>query len=129
MSFFLRFSDSITFLPSPILDNTESLDIDLVHRRSMTGVNYTYVKKRSSDRRRFSYTFEAVGRGKLVEVQEFFKQFGGKVIHITDHLGATNSVVFEDDEIAFTTDGRGNPSGASGARQEVGNFTLNFIEV
>lgn len=129
MSFTLRSDTGITILPSPVLSNTEALSVGLEHGQSMSGDHYTYVRRRSADKREFSFTFENVGRGKLVEVQEFFKLFNGERIFITDHQGTTTPVYFQNDAVEFTIDRRSGTTGASGERSESGNFTLNFIEV
>jgi len=128
MSFTLRSNTGITILPSPQLEDTNALSVGINHRQSMTAAHYTYVKKRNADKRQFEYTFENVGRGKLVEVQEFYKLFAGERVFITDHHNVTTPVYFLSDNIEFTTSNRSNPSGGIGERSESGDFTLEFIE-
>lgn len=129
MSFILNGSAGLVLLPNPSLGNTEALSVAVNHRQSMTGVHYTYVKKRDSDKRRFSFTFENMIKGKMAEVQAFFRLSGGEVISITDHLNNNYNVIFAQSNIEFTTTGLGVPSaGVGGSRDEVGEFTLEFIE-
>ena len=128
MSFLISSGGSILILPNPELGNIEGLSVGINHSLSMTGDNYTYIKKRSSDKRTFRFDFTNVGRGKLIETQEFYKLHGGEEVIITDQFGSINQVIFSSDP-SFTTSSHSVPvSSGTGARDEDGNFTLEFIE-
>jgi len=120
-------SGGITVLPNPEFDNSEALTAQLTHRRSMTGVHYTYVRNPGEQRRRFSYEFRDVGHEKLVEVQEFFKLFGGQVITVIDQDDVSRQLIFADSDVGIVIEKRGFPSGTTGALHDVGTLTLDFV--
>ena len=112
-----------TLIPNPIFQDSEQLADELLFRQSMNGANYTYIK--STTDRRISYTFEDVGRGKMLEVQAFLKQFRGQFIKLKNFRNETWKVFVEADTITFTTETLSKNSG--GSRQEAGTFTLTFV--
>jgi len=120
-------SGGITVLPNPSLGNSEALTAEMTHRQSMTADHYTYNRDPGPARRRYVYEFANVGREKLVEVQEFFKQFGGQVITVIDQDDVSRSLIFESSEVPITIDRRGSPSGTVGARHDVGSLSLTFV--
>jgi hypothetical protein len=85
----------------------------------MDGTRYSYVK--SSDDRRLSFSFTDIGRGKILEVQEFLKKFRGQFIKVVDHRGNAWKVFVDTNPVTFTTNARGAPQG------ERGSFDLEFV--
>lgn len=76
---------TITLLRNPDLNNEEGLDLVVDHRRAMDGTRYTYVK--SSDKRRLSWGWTNIDRGKMIEVLEFIYEYQGQEIQIVDWRG------------------------------------------
>jgi hypothetical protein len=109
-------------LPNPELDNTESRNISVNHELAMDGTRYTYVK--TSARKLLSYTWESIGRGKLVEVQEFYKLYAGERIKVTDFKGNVWDALFQNAPTITTTKLSVN---AGAARKESGALTLEFL--
>jgi len=112
-------------LPNPILGNTEGQGISVEPRVSMNGARYSYVK--SSDRKQMSFSWDVVGYGKLVEVQEFFKLYIGDHILLTDFRGDIWDVIFGENPITVTVDTKSDNAG--GPRNESGSLTLEFLGV
>ena len=110
-----------SLLPNPILQDDEGLDVNVNLRQSMDGTPYTYVK--SSLRSVITYTFENIGRGKLLELQEFVRLYAGVDIKITDYNGDVWKATIES-PVEFSTDVRSAPAGS--IRREAGSFTLTF---
>lgn len=125
MSVALISSFAIIEMPNPSLQNQEAGEQFVNHDLAMDGTNYTYVK--SSLDRRLTMTFKNIGRGKMVELQEFFRVSAGKRITFRDWRNKLWQVVFDDDILNFTTQSRSAKSG--GGRQEQGTFELVLVEV
>ena len=111
-------------LPNPIHGNTEGRDQLVSFRKSINGTRYTYVK--SSERKRLEFTWETLGRGKLVEIQEFYKLYAGNHIKITDFRGDVWDAIFVG-EPELSIEKRTANAGA--ARKESGTITLEFLGV
>jgi len=111
-------------LPNPIHGNTEGRDHSVSFRKSINGTRYTYVK--SSDRKRLVFTWETLGRGKLVEIQEFYKLYAGNNVKVTDFRGDIWDAIFAE-EPELSTESRSVNAGA--ARKESGTITLEFLGV
>lgn len=112
-----------TLLPNPDNGDEEAVDPSVSFRRTMNGTRYSYVK--SSDVRRLTYNFSNVGRGKLIEMQEFYKAHAADEIRLTDHRGDTWRLRFVDSEVSFSTERRSFDAGS--VRKESGDFTLTFV--
>lgn len=110
---------TVLLLPNPVLDNSKSLDVAINYTQSISGSRYTYVK--TSGRKRLSFTWEVLGRGKLVELQEFYKAYAGQHVRLTDFRDNTWDVILED-EPSITIDVRSANAGAT--RRESGSVTL-----
>lgn len=110
-------------LPNPNVEDSEALEHQLNFNRSMNGTRHTYVK--SSTDRKLIYEFSDIGRGKILEVQAFLKQFRGKRIRLTNFRGEIWKVFINQSGTEFQTNKRSFNSG--GARKEAGSFTLEFI--
>ncbi len=119
------FPGSVTalLLPNPLLGDLEGRDQTLQFRRSIDGTRYTYIK--TSDRKRLTFTWEVLGRGKLVEVQEFYKNYTSERILLTDFRGDIWDVIFSENPITITMDTRS--ANAGGIRFESGSLTLEFL--
>jgi hypothetical protein len=114
---------TVTILTNPDLDNTEGQDLSLQFKLSIDGTRSTYVK--SSARKRMTFTWSNIGRGKLVEVEEFFKLYAGDSIKLTDYRGIQWNVIFGDNPIDINVNRRSLNSG--GGRKESGSLTLEFL--
>lgn len=112
-----------TLLPNPQSSDSEAVDHQVNFRRAMNGTRYSYVK--SSEVRRLNYSFESVGRGKLIELQEFFKAHAADEIRLVDHRGDVWRVRFVPSELSLTTDSH--TPFAGGIRYESGSFSLEFV--
>ena len=111
-------------LPNPTHGNTEGRDQTVDLHKSINGTRRTYVK--SSSQRRLEFSWDSLGRGKLVELQEFHKFFAGEHVKLTDFRGDVWDVIFID-QPNLTVQSRSINSGA--ARKESGNVTLEFLGV
>lgn len=116
---------TVTILPNPNLENEEGQDLSLQFKLAIDGTRSTYVK--SSARKNMSFTWSSIGRGKLVEVEEFYKLYAGDSIRLTDFRGDQWNVIFRENPIDVTIDRRSFNSG--GGRKESGSLTLNFLGV
>ena len=110
-------------LPNPDLDNSEGQDLSLDFRLSINGTRSTYVKSNVQKRLNFSWT--SLGRGKLVEVEEFYKLYTGGRIKLTDFRGDEWDLIFSDNPITISVNKRSYNSGA--ARKESGSLELEFL--
>lgn len=127
MSFILQapFPGPVTvlLLPDPELGDEEGKDISVEFKQSMNGTLYTYVK--ISSRKRMTFNWSKIGRGKLIEVQEFFKNYAGEHALFTDFRGDIWDVIFNTNPVDITMDTRSAPAG--GTRFESGSLTLEFL--
>lgn len=110
-------------LPSPELEDEEGQDLVVNFKLSINGTRATYVK--SSDRRTLNYTWQSLGRGKIVEIEEFFKIYVGGFVKLTDFRGDQWKVIFSENPISASMDKRSFNSG--GGRKESGSVTLEFL--
>lgn len=119
--------NNVLILPSPVLGNTEALGFEVDYKESMDGTTRTYV--RNSRTRIYIFDFENIGRGKMLEAQEFLRLFVGEIM-ILD-WGAkpevNGRVILNQDATVFSNDKLTINGG--GPRTESGNFTLAFIGV
>ncbi len=111
-----------TLLRNP-QENTISNDDLVDHRRMMTGRRFSYVN--SSNRFRLSFRFKEVDREKMVEVEEFVRQYSGEEIRLRDHENTVWRVFLETSPVDFAIAELARFCG--GGRQEAGNFTLDFV--
>ncbi len=116
---------SITLLPNPIFNDAEALDVELDYTESMNGTPYSYVKNPGTTK--ITLTFENIGRGKLLEIQEFLIAFIGKEVRLRNFRDEVWKVAITSDPHDFINKGRSGNSG--GPRFEQGNFTIVFIGV
>jgi len=123
MSVVLRGSGGVVEMPNPSLNNEEALESQVNYRPAMDGTDFSYVK-RSIDSR-LTLTFENIGRGKIVELEEFYKLSAGERITFTDWRDAIWDVVFEEGPLDTSAEGRSANSG--GGRFEQGTFKLILI--
>ena len=112
-------------LPNPDFGNTESQDISVDFKLSMNGTRYTYVK--SSDRKLLTFTWSNLGRGKLIELQEFYKLYAGDHILLTDYREEIWDAIFNTSPLDFSIDTKSSNFG--GPRPESGTITLEFLGV
>ena len=112
-----------TLLPNPDLNNSEAVRDQATIRQSMNGTFYSYVKK--TNLRELNFTWSHVGRGKMVEVQQFLKAFAGEKIMLTDPYDEKFKCVFTSDALTFTTASRSFNGGA--ARKESGSMSLTLL--
>lgn len=112
-------------MPNPELENTEGQDLSLQLRRAIDGTRSTYVK--SSDRKSLSFTWNDLGRGKLVEVEEFYKLYAGDHVLLTDFRDDVWDLIFNENPISVQMTSRSANFG--GPRQESGSLTLELLGV
>lgn len=110
-------------LPNPELDNSEGQDLSVDLRKAIDGTRSTYVK--SNNQKRIAFAWANLGRGKLVEVEEFYKLYTGQRIRLTDFRGDVWNVIFSDNPINIVVGRRSFNSGA--ARKESGTLELEFL--
>lgn len=106
-------------MPDPQLANEEGQRISMDLKTTRNGSLHTYIEKTSD--RVLNYTFEGVGRGKIVELQEFFKIHAGNNIRLEDHRGTLWLVKLQSETLDATMDKRAAPI------LESGSFNLSFI--
>ena len=114
---------TVLLLPSPNLANAQKPDDKLDYDETMDGTPYAYVRKGSIHE--LTYSFSSIGRGKLLEVQEFFIAFAGEKALLVDHNGDRWQATISDDAVIVTHDGKGEPAG--GPLEEAGSFNLTFL--
>lgn len=73
-------------LPSPRLNDTESLELNFHMDRSMNGTIYAF-RKQSVPQERLSIFFEHTNRPKVIEVIAFLKASMGQFVQYTDYNG------------------------------------------
>lgn len=95
-------------LPNPLLDDNESLVSNLLLRRSMTNVPYTYVQ--TSKNRRLRYTF-LLNRMKALELEAFFNSYNGADIKMLNWKGEVWKVKLITNPIDFVQTRRAEPGG------------------
>lgn len=116
---------TVTILPNPELENTEGQDISVQLKRAIDGTRSSYVK--SSDRKTLNFVWQNLGRGKLVELQEFFKLYVGEQVRLTDFRGDQWNVIFSENPIDVSVNTRS--VNAGGARKESGSISLELLGV
>jgi hypothetical protein len=110
-------------LPNPDLADTEGLNVEVNYREAMNGKPFVYSKR--TTKRNVTLTWSELGRGKLVEVAEFFKAFIGNQVTILDHNGVTWLSILDQDSITIETQSRAYP--INEGRGESGAVSLTFI--
>jgi hypothetical protein len=105
-------------MPDPELANSRGQAISSNLRTSRNGTQYTYVRKGLN--KTLTYTFENMGRGKLVELQEFIKTYQGSPFRIEDHHGVMWSAFLTPETVETVMDQRAFPV------LESGSITLEF---
>lgn len=95
-------------LPNPLLDDNESLVSNLMLRRSMTNVPYTYVQ--TSKNRRLRYTF-ILNRMKALELEAFFDSYNGADIKMLNWKGEIWKVKLITNPVDFVQTRRAEPGG------------------
>jgi len=115
--------DTIVLLPNPVFDDAIALDVDLQYYQTIDGTRYTYIKQ--SENRRLTYTWGSLGRGKMLELEEFFQAYAGQFLRIVDHHNKIWQASLVPGESNFTTSRLSRNSG--GPRTESGEVTLEFI--
>ena len=135
--------NNVLVLPDPVLGNTKSLQVKVDYKESMDGTERTYVRGtgfwippdfpaagfRTVDDILYTYNFENVGRGKMLEAQDYLRLFAGSpmVMMWTLHLEHNGNVFLNQESTVFTYNKLSRLSG--GPRQEAGSFTLAFIRL
>ena len=112
-------------MPDPDHGNPKGQDLNVDFKKSINNTRYTYVK--SSARKTLTFTWDVLGRGKLVEVQEFYKNYAGDQIRLIDFRDNVWDVIFAENPIDITMNQRSGNAG--GARFESGSLTLEFLGV
>lgn len=116
-------SSTTVTLPNPTFNDSRALDVEVQHYQTLDGTRYTYT--RPSDGIRLIYTWGDLGRGKLLEVEEFLQIYAGELIQIIDH----NSLIWDarliPGQVSFSTNKLSRNSG--GPRTENGEVTLEFV--
>ncbi len=115
--------DTVVLLPNPVFGDSRALDVDLKHYQTLNGTRYTYIK--TSANRRLTYTWEVLGRGKMLELEEFFQAYAGEFIKIIDHNSKVWKASIVEGASQFTTTQLSRNAG--GPRTESGSITLEFI--
>jgi len=130
---------NVLALPDPVIGDTQSLQVTVDYKESIDGTERTYVRgtgfifenpDRTSDNILYTYEFNNVGRGKMLEAQDFLRLFAGypMQVHWLAHPEHNGTNVFLNQEATvFTHDRLSQSSG--GPRQESGSFTLAFVRV
>ena len=95
-------------LPNPLLDDNESLVSNLMLRRSMTNVPYTYVQ--TSKNKRLRYTF-ILNRMKALELEAFFDSYNGADIKMLNWKGEIWKVKLITNPVDFVQTRRAEPGG------------------
>jgi hypothetical protein len=114
---------AIIALPNPEFGDEEGLDAEVSYEEALDGTPFTYIVRKNQ--RKLTFTFENVGRGKMLEMLTFFEQFAHEFIRLTDHNSNTWKVCFSADSLSVTHQMLSSPRG--GPRDESGSFTLEFL--
>lgn len=109
----------ILYMPDPVLGNERGQALGMSLKTARDGTQYTHVKR--TGLKTLTYSFENVGRGKIVEVQEFLKRNNGNYIRVEDHRGDLWRVLAQEEEHTFSMDKKASPV------LEAGSFELTFI--
>lgn len=116
---------TITQLPNPSFEDGEGLDVEVDYKESMNGTQHSYISNPGTSI--LTYQFTDIGRGKLLEVQEFLIAFIGEKIRLRNFRDEVWEGYITSTNGLFTHDGLSVASG--GPRQESGSFDLEFTGV
>ena len=94
---------TVTILPNPRWNDSESLTNSINIHRTMRGNTYTYVKT-TNNRRRLFMNFN-ITRMKGLELQAFIKSYFSSTLKLTDHLGVSWVGKFTSNPFNFSTPG------------------------
>lgn len=83
----LQAFQTTTFLPNPEWDDSENLTVEVITKRSMNGILYTYAKTKN-ERRRLLMRFKLT-RAKAFELRAFIHSYFSSEIKLVDHIGQT----------------------------------------
>jgi hypothetical protein len=114
---------TVTLLPDPEFADSRALEVNLNYQQTLDGTRYTYVKQ--TDNIRLIYSWDTLGRGKLLELEEFFQAYAGEFIRIIDHNNKIWKAAIAPGELSFETTKLTRSAG--GPRTESGTITLEFI--
>jgi hypothetical protein len=89
-----------TVLPNPEFGDTEALVGSVARKLAIDGTRYTYV--RTSDRRRFNWTFHLT-RNKALELIAFIKAYHTSMVKVEDHNGTVIVGVFRSNPFEIET--------------------------
>ena len=129
---------NVLALPDPVIGDTQSLQVTVDYKESIDGTERTYVRgtgfifespDRTSDNILHIYEFSNVGRGKMLEAQDFLRLFAAFPMRLDwlAHPEQNGNVFLNQEATVFTHDGLSQFSG--GPREESGSFTLAFIRI
>lgn len=79
-----NYLDAQLILPSPRLNDSDSLELQFHMDRAMSGKIYAY-KKQTAAQRRLSLFFEHCNRPKVLETIGFLRRSMGKIIEYVDY--------------------------------------------
>lgn len=116
---------TVTLLPNPVFSDSEGLDVTVDYKESMNGTRHSYVTNPGTTK--LTYEFQNMGRGKMLEIQEFLIAYIGEEIRLRNFKDEVWKVFITSDPHTFAHDQLSVASG--GPRQESGNFTLEFTGV
>lgn len=109
----------VILLPDPIKSNEQGQKIAMSLKLTRNGDQHTHVKRTES--KTLNYTFQQVGRGKVVELQEFLKLHSSAQIRITDHRDQTWTATLLDSSLSAAIQTKATPV------LEACDFTLSFV--
>lgn len=90
-----------TILPNPKFNDSENITAEIITKRAMNGVLYTYAKTKNL-RRRLLMRFELT-RQKAFELRAFIRTYYTSKIKLTDHEGQIWVVNFTSNPFEFST--------------------------
>ena len=105
-------------MPDPSLSNEEGRRVSMDLFVARDGTQHTYIHKTNDTI--LNYDFTGVGRGKIVELQQFLKKHAGNEMRLEDHRGDLWRVSLRETELLATMNRRADPV------LEDGSFSLSF---
>jgi hypothetical protein len=114
---------AITLLPNPSFSDEEGSDAALNYSESMNGTPYTYIRRRTQ--RRLRFTFASIGRGKLLELLTFFQTYTASFIRLRTHTGEIWRVAIPLETLQVIHEALTKNKG--GPRKESGSVSLEFV--
>ena len=113
-------------MPNPIFSDSKAIAAQMDFAKSINNTPHTYIV--TNEDWLLNYSFDRVGRGKLLELIDLIENYADGKMRLTTHEDEIWKVTLETIPAQFIMDVRSFPCGGGAAgRDESGRFELQFI--